>query len=131
MPIFRMPVVLHANCPHVNRPHANSPHANCPATIFMKVLASLGFLSYLMKSSKHYVNRFGKYNVNYLCLKRKNIFHSKTVKLQCKDLTSIHVVRRGQSPNNRMMIMRNYITTLCFVGEKNKRQEIRRVCALC
>ena len=28
MPIFRMPVVLHANCPHANRPHANSPHAN-------------------------------------------------------------------------------------------------------
>ena len=32
MPIFRMPVVLHANCPHANRPHANSPHANSPAT---------------------------------------------------------------------------------------------------
>ena len=28
MPIFRMPVVLHANCPH-----ANSPHAKSPATI--------------------------------------------------------------------------------------------------
>ena len=25
MPIFRMPVVLHANCPYANRPHANSP----------------------------------------------------------------------------------------------------------
>ena len=27
MPIFRMPVVLHANYPH-----ANSPNANCPST---------------------------------------------------------------------------------------------------
>ena len=26
MPIFRMPVVLHANYPH-----ANCPHANCPS----------------------------------------------------------------------------------------------------
>ena len=41
MPIFRMPVVLHANCPHTNRPHANSPHANSPAaeiTIIIKLL---------------------------------------------------------------------------------------------
>ena len=30
MPIFRMPVVFHANCPHANSPHANSPHANSP-----------------------------------------------------------------------------------------------------
>ena len=43
MPIVRIPVVLHANCPHAkcpnakcphaNSPHANSPHANCQATI--------------------------------------------------------------------------------------------------
>ena len=37
MPIFRMPVVLHANFPnangpHANRPHANGPHANSPVT---------------------------------------------------------------------------------------------------
>ena len=32
MPIFRIPVVLHANCPHANRPHAYSPHANSPVT---------------------------------------------------------------------------------------------------
>ena len=25
MPIFRMPVVVHANFPHANLPHANSP----------------------------------------------------------------------------------------------------------
>ena len=30
MPIFRMPVVLHANYPH-----ANSPNANCPSTVYI------------------------------------------------------------------------------------------------
>ena len=30
MPIFRMPVVLHANCPH-----ANCLHVNSPATIYL------------------------------------------------------------------------------------------------
>ena len=33
MPIFRMPVVLHANYPHANCPHANSPNANCPSSL--------------------------------------------------------------------------------------------------
>ena len=33
-------------------------------------------------------------------------------------LTSGHVARRGQSPNNRMMTMCNYFNTLCFVGKK-------------
>ena len=37
MPIFRMPVVLHANYPHANCPHANCPHANYPSTVFFTV----------------------------------------------------------------------------------------------
>ena len=32
MPIFRMPVILHANCPH-----ANSPNANCPSTVYIYI----------------------------------------------------------------------------------------------
>ena len=38
MPIFRMPVVLHANYPHANNncPYASSPNANCPSTDFIK-----------------------------------------------------------------------------------------------
>ena len=37
MPIFRMPVVLHANYPHANCPHANSPNANCPSTVYIYI----------------------------------------------------------------------------------------------
>ena len=36
MPIFRMPVVLHANYPHANCPHANYPNANCPSTVLKR-----------------------------------------------------------------------------------------------
>ena len=65
-----------------------------------------------------------------ICLKI-NIFpfdYSTTIKVQCENLNSIHVPRRGQSPKDRMKIMCNYFNTLCFVGKKNDRQKICRVC---
>ena len=37
IPIFRMPVVLHAKYPHANCPHANSPNANCPSTVYINI----------------------------------------------------------------------------------------------
>ena len=65
---------------------------------------------------------FGKYYVmlenKNMCLKINFFFHSSTIKLQCMNLSSIHVARRGQSPNNKAIIMRNYFNTLCFVGKK-------------
>ena len=41
-----------------------------------------------------------------------------TIKLQCKYFTSIRATRRGQTPNNRMIIMCNYFNTPGFVGKK-------------
>ena len=76
---------------------------------FFKILVSLDSLN---PFSKMYTPRslfnfmFRKYNEKYLamCLKI-NIFHSMTIKLHCKNLTSIHVAWRGQSPNTRIIIV--------------------------
>ena len=53
-----------------------------------------------------------------------SFYHSKTIDLQCKNLTSIHVTRRGQSPNDRMMIL-----SLRFVSKSNNRHKNGHVCS--
>ena len=52
--------------------------------------------------------------------KHLSFFHPTTIKLQCENLTSVHVAARGQPPNTRMMIICYYFNTLCFVGKKKR-----------
>ena len=89
MPIFRMPVVLHANyCPHANRPHANSPHANSPATsrkyISVPTLYIFIYIRFCYSSrycglniyyrKKHFIE-LGKFFFNAICLIiKRNVF---------------------------------------------------------
>ena len=69
-----------------------------------------------------------------ICLKI-NIFpfdYSTTIKVQWENLNSIHVPRRGQSPNNRMMIMCKLLFQYLIFRRQKKKKIVKKyaVCAL-
>ena len=58
--------------------------------------------------------------------KHFSFHHSTTINSQCKNLTSIHITRICQSPDNIMIICNNF-NSLKFVGNKKRSSKIRRV----
>ena len=64
--------------------------------------------AYEMYKTRCYFNfMFGKHYVKTYLFENSHssFYHFKTIKLQCKNFASIHIARRGQSPNNRMIII--------------------------
>ena len=75
MPIFRMPVVLHANCPH-----ADSPHANSPATEKSNVREIDFFKYYKLNESQNFKTKIENHQTNHSYITR----HSMAIVIQRK-----------------------------------------------